>query len=176
VEALHSSCTGTRCRLQDAGTFLCRTSLTLAAHTSANYWDAPPTERIGPSYSDVTSCTCTPLSCPMPKTRDSTVYFISEIHYTLLFMRATCSFCSLLLLFLSMFSLATSHLLSSRRRAHSKYGITSVLSVRVPSVRMKRDVPLLTWCSVRWRDNFRYLCVVTNSRVHRFCTHIMTGL
>jgi hypothetical protein len=112
----------------------------------------------------------------MPKTRDSTVYFISEIHNTPLFVRATCSFCSLLPLYLSMFSLASSHLLSSRRRAHSKCGITSVLSVRVPRVRMKRDVPLLTWRSVRWRDNFRYLCVVSNSRVHWLCTQIMTGL
>ena len=104
----------------------------------------------------------------MPKTRDGTVYFISEIYNTLLFVRATCSFCSLLPLYLSMFSLASSHLLSSRRRAHSKCGITSVLSVRVPRV------PLLTWCSVRWRDNFRYWCVLRNSRLRRLCTHVMT--
>lgn len=96
METLQSSCTGSRYRLQGTCIFLSRTSLTLAAHTSANYWDAPPTERIGSSYSDVTSCTCTPLSCPMPKTRDSTMYFISEIYNTPLFVRVTCSFCSLL--------------------------------------------------------------------------------
>jgi hypothetical protein len=131
---------------------------------------------------DNTSARIILMSLPAPVVLLPVLYLKRETIPCILFLNSTtrpssCGlrvpFVSLLPIVLSVFSLASSHLFSSRHRPHSKCDIASVLAVPVPRRRMKKGVPFLMRCWARWRDNIRCLWLVSNSRQYRLNAQIM---